>query len=136
VAPVISISPGAQPDLGHAAIRDRADVGSLAARVNADAIPTVCCNIKAARPTLTPHPCAAVHGAHNLRVQSMIGRSGDVRHRKRVNPGIAVTPVFAKLPPTSEFFASAETSDDAATSLSNAIRVIVRTGPDFTSPGR
>jgi hypothetical protein len=106
VAVVFSISPGhAQTDLGHAAIRDRADVGSLAARVNADAIATLCGNIKAARPTLTPHPCAVVPGAHNLRVHPVTSRSGapkvgDVRYRKRGDPGNAVTPIFVTLPPT------------------------------------
>ena len=74
-AAVISISPGhAQTDLvhaalGHAAIRNRADVDSLAAPVNADAIPTICGNIKAARLTFTHDPSAAVNGAHSLRVQ-------------------------------------------------------------------
>jgi hypothetical protein len=141
---VISISPGhAQTDLDHAdsdhaAIRDGADVGSLAARVNADAIPPICGNIKAARLTFTPHPCALLHGARNLRVQPVTGWSGapkvgDICHRKRVDPGITVTPVFATFRPTSEFFAAIKTSDDAATPFSNAMRVIVRTGTDFTS---
>jgi hypothetical protein len=58
---------------------------------------------------------------------------GDVRHRKRVDPGITVTPIFATFRPTSEFFAATKTSDDAATPSFNAMRVIVRTGPDFTS---
>jgi hypothetical protein len=73
-------------------------------------------------------------GVHNLRVQPVKApKVGDVRHRKRVDPGIIVTPVFTTFPPTGEFSAAAKTSDDATTSFSNAMRVIVRASPDFTS---
>jgi hypothetical protein len=141
VAAVISTSPShAQTDLRRALIRDRADVGWLAARVNADATPTICGHIKAkaAGLTFTPRPYAALRAAYNLRVQPLTGRNrtpqvADVRHRKRLDPGTAVTPIFARFPLTSEISVAAKASDDAATSFSNAIRVIVRTGPDFTS---
>jgi hypothetical protein len=39
-------------------------------------------------------------------------------------------------PPTSEIAVAAKASDDAATSFNNAIRVIARIGPDFTSVER
>jgi hypothetical protein len=62
VVAALSITPGhAQPDLGHAAIRNTADVGS---HVSADAVSTICGSIKAARLTFTHHRCAAARGAH------------------------------------------------------------------------
>jgi hypothetical protein len=128
----------AQTDLGHAAIRDRADVGSLAARVNAEAIATLCGNIKAARPTLTPHPCAVVPVAHNLRVHPVTrpergteGRRCSLSQTRRSRHCCHGRSRHA--PSHNEFSAAAKTSDDAAPSHCDAIRVIVRTVPDFTS---
>jgi hypothetical protein len=80
--------------------------------VNADANPSICGNIKAARLTFADDPSPAVIGARNLRARPVTGRSkapkvGDVRQRKRVDSGIAATPVSAAFRPTGEFSAAA-----------------------------
>jgi uncharacterized protein len=126
---------------GNDPIPDKAELGSLGARINANTIAVVSGNVNAAWLTMAYDLSAVLDDGNNFRVLPVIGKGGaqnirDVRYLKGIDLGFTVTTVLNKFRRSGEIGNIVDKIDYITRLSDHDMHVVVRAGSGITSIGQ
>jgi uncharacterized protein len=126
---------------GNEPIPDKADLGSLGARINAHTIAVISGNVNAAWLTMAYDLSAVLDDGNKFRVLPVIGKGGaqnirDVRYLKGIDLGFTVTTVLNKFRRSGEIGNIVDKIDYVTRLSDHDMHVVVRAGSGVTSIGQ